>query len=87
MLLPTSNSTILMEIHQQENLIVIFLSQINLDEYISTKINTFRIYKGDQGVGASPKKEYLKNQSKWRLLLFLAFWQGSLYPQNYELAP
>ena len=38
--------------NQQENLIAIFLSQITLDEHVSTKINTFRIYKG--GLGASP---------------------------------
>ena len=31
--------------NQQENLIAIFLSQINVDEHVSTKINTFRIYK------------------------------------------
>ena len=40
--------------------------------------------------GASPPKaeEILKNQTKWRLFLcFFAFWQGSLDPQNYELAP
>ena len=34
------------EKYQQENLIAIFLSEINLDEHVSTKINTFRIYKG-----------------------------------------
>ena len=27
--------------NQQENLIAIFLSQINLDEHVSTKVNTF----------------------------------------------
>ena len=31
---------------QQENLIVIFLSPINVDEQVSTKITTFRIDKG-----------------------------------------
>ena len=33
--------------------------------------------------------EILKNQTKWRLFLyfFFAFWQGSLDPPNYELAP
>ena len=76
------------EKNQQENLIAIFLSAINLDEHVSTKINAFRIY---QGVwGASPQKQiFLKNQTKWRLflILFLLFWQGFLNPQNYELAP
>ena len=37
------------EKNQQENLIAIDLSPINLDEHVSTKINTFRIYKGDLG--------------------------------------
>ena len=36
------------EKNQQENLIAIFLSQINLDEHVSTKKNTFIIYKGGQ---------------------------------------
>ena len=34
------------EKNQQENLIAIFLSHINLDEHVSTKIYTFRIDKG-----------------------------------------
>ena len=68
-----------------------FLSQINLDEHASTNVNTYRIYKG--GMGASPPEAeeiFKKNQTKWRLFLiffFCAFWQGSLNPQNYELAP
>ena len=39
------------ETNQQENLIAIVLSQVNLDEHVSTKINTFRIYKGGGGLG------------------------------------
>ena len=35
--------------NQQENLMAIFLSPVNLDEHVSTKINTFRIYKGGLG--------------------------------------
>ena len=31
--------------NQQDNLITLFLLSINLDEHVSTKINTFRIYK------------------------------------------
>ena len=49
MLLPTLKSTILREKNEQENLIGIFLSQINLDERVSMKINTSRIYKGGLG--------------------------------------
>ena len=42
--------------NQQENLIAIFLPPTNLDEHVSMKINTFRIYKGGRGGGggASP---------------------------------
>ena len=36
--------------NQQENLIAILLSQINLDEHVSAKINPFRIYKGGGGL-------------------------------------
>ena len=32
--------------NQKENLIAIFLSQINLDKHVSMKINEFRIYQG-----------------------------------------
>ena len=52
--------------NQQENLIAIFLSQSNLDEHVSTKINTYRIKKGGLGGEA---EEILKNQTKWRLFL------------------
>ena len=78
---------------QKDNLIAILLSLANLDEHVSVKINTFRIYKGVWGGGGlapQMQKKFLKNQTKWRLFLivfFFAFWQGSLYPQNYELAP
>ena len=41
--------------------------------------------------GAIPPEaeDIFKNQTKWRLFLYLffAFWQGSPDPQNYELAP
>ena len=53
MLLPTKQSTILREKNKQENLIAIFLSLTNLDEHVSTKANTFRIYKG----GLAPQKQ------------------------------
>ena len=39
---------------QQESIIGIFLSQLNLDEHVSIKINTFRIDKG--GVGGEPPR-------------------------------
>ena len=46
--------------------------------------------KGGSG-GLSPQKQKIflkKNQPKWRIFLyFFAFWQDSLDPQNYELAP
>ena len=37
--------------NEQENLIAILPSKINLDEHVSTKVNTFRIYKGVLGGG------------------------------------
>ena len=40
-------STLLRILNQQQQyLIAIFFSYINLDAYVSMKINTFRIYKG-----------------------------------------
>ena len=55
----------LKEKNQQENLIAIFLSQINLDEHVSTKINTFRIYKGGLGdLAPRSRRIFLKNKNK-----------------------
>ena len=82
-----------MEKSQQENLIAIFLSQINLDEHVSMKINTFRIYKGVWGGAIPPEADEILKKIKQNegfslfYFYFFAFWQGSLYPQNYELAP
>ena len=47
------------EKNQPDNLIAIFLAQINLDEHVSMKINTFRIYKGGRGEGGglAPQKQ------------------------------
>ena len=47
MLLPTCNN--FKGKNQQENLVAIFLSQVIIDEHVSTKINPYRIYKGDLG--------------------------------------
>ena len=74
--------------NQQEKLNAIFLSQINLYEAVSTKINTFRNYKG--GLGASPpeaEENFKKSYKMETFPYFFSFWQGSLNPQNYELAP
>ena len=80
------------EKNEQENLIAVFLSQNNLDEHVSSKINTFRICKGS--LGARPRKAediFLKIKQNGGFSLFFfyffAYWQGSLNPQNYELAP
>ena len=61
------------------------LSPINIDEHVSRKIKTIRIYKG----GPRSRRNLKKNHTKLRLFLifFFAFCQGSLNPQNYELAP
>ena len=55
---------------QPKNLIAIFLSQLNLDEHVSTKINTSMITKG----GLGSRRIFLKNPTKWRLFhIFLLF--------------
>ena len=76
--------------NQQENLIAKFLSQINLDEHVSAKINTFRINKGGS-VGLAPQKQkkILKNQTKWRLflILFLLFGKAPYIPKIMSLLP
>ena len=52
------------------------------------KINTFRIYKGMLGASPPEAEEFFKKSNKMEAFpFFFAFWQGSLYPQNYELAP
>ena len=64
------------------------MKMINIDEHVSMKINTFRIHKA--GLGASPPEaeEIFKKSNKMEAFPYLfAFWQGSLNPQNYELAP
>ena len=50
--------------NQQENLIAIVLFQINLDENVSMKINTFRIYKGGGVWGASRSRRIKKKSNK-----------------------
>ena len=43
---------------------------------------------GGGGGGGGVWGIFFLNQTKWRLfLIFFTFWQSSLYPQNYELAP
>ena len=47
--------------NEQENLIGIFLSQINLDEHVSMKINTkYWIYKGVWGASPPEAEETFK---------------------------
>ena len=79
------------EKYQEEYLIAIFLSESNLNEHVSTKINTFGIYKGGGSGGLSPQEaeDIFKKSNKMEAFpyFFFAFWQGSLNPQNYELAP
>ena len=72
MLLQTKSNNF-KEKNQQENVIAIFLSQINLDEHVSTKINTFRIYKGSGGGGASPTPRSRRFFLKKAFPYFFAF--------------
>ena len=60
------------------NFIAIFLSQINVDEYVSTKINTFRLYKGGLGGQPPPPQKQKKFKKKIKhnggfSLIFLLF--------------
>ena len=48
------------EINQQENLIAIFLSQINLDEHVSAKINTKQNLQG----GSGGQKNFFEKSNK-----------------------
>ena len=67
------------EKYPQENLIAIFLSQINVDEHVSREINTFRLYKGGGGgLGDQPPRNrrfFLKRikQNGGFSLIFLLF--------------
>ena len=75
--------------NRQENLIAIFLSQINENEHVSAKINTIRVYKAGSGwLAPRSRRIFFKKSNKMEAFpIFFAFRQGSLYPQNYELAP
>ena len=61
------------EIFKDNKSMPYFLSKSNLDEHLSTKLDTFSIYK--VGLGASPPQaeENLKNQTKSRLFLYFVF--------------
>ena len=60
--------------NQQENLIAIFLSPINLDEHARMKINTFRIDKGVWGASPPEAEENLKKSNKMEAIpYFLCF--------------
>ena len=89
MLLPTYISTISRMINQQQqNLIAIFFSPLNPDVHVSMKIKTFIISKGSWGYPHRSRINFKKSNKKEAFpLFFSAFWQGSLYPQNDELAP
>ena len=59
-------------------------SPTNIDVHVILKLFDLELKRG----AIPPEAEdFFKNQTKWRLFLFFAFWQGSLDPQNYELAP
>ena len=73
-----------------------FFSNINADAHVSTTINIFTFYKGGLGDNGpqKPKIFFKKNKQNGGLSFKVGFfvhlfffWQGSLNPQNYELAP
>ena len=62
--------------------------------YMIRKISTLRIYKGGLGGYPPRSRSNFKKSSKMEafplfffFFFFFAFWQGSLDPKNYELAP
>ena len=80
---------------KKENLIALFLSQTNPDKHLSTKVNTFRIFKG--GLGGLPpppppkQKEFFKKSIKMEAFpfyfFFFAFWQAPYIPKIMRLLP
>ena len=80
MLLRTLKSTILRGKNPQENLIAIFLSQINLDEHGITEINTIQFTWGGGGSGVlapPPRGKEIFEKSGFSLFFFFfffAFW-------------
>ena len=73
---------------QQQNIIAICFTPINFQMCILWKINTFIIDKGVWGVSPQKQKKIKKKSNKIEAFpLYFYFWQGSLNPQNYELAP
>ena len=83
------------EKNQQENLIAIYLSQINLHKHVSTKINTFRIYQGGGVWGLAPQKQkkFLKKIKQNRgfslfiYFFFLLFGKAPYIPKIMSLLP
>ena len=85
------------EKNQQENLIAIFVSQINLHKHVSMKINTYRMYQGGGGVwGANPPpppqkqkklKKKIKQNGAFSLFFFLLFGKATYIPKIMNLLP
>ena len=71
--------------NQQENLIAIFLSQINVDEHVSMKINTFRIYKG--GLGGEEFSKKSNKMEAFPYFFFLLFGKAPYIPKIMSLLP
>ena len=67
-----------------QNLIAIIFSPINLDVHVSTKVNTFRIYKEVLGAIPTDAEETKKTED---FLYFSCFLAGLHKSKNYELAP
>ena len=74
---------------QQQNLIAIFFSQINVDVHAIQKWSDRELKRGVWGFTPPEAEDFFKKSNKMEAfpLFFFAFWQGSLDPPNYELAP
>ena len=65
-----------------------YLAQFSLKKNLAEHVSTKRDKNSNLTGGPPEQNNFLENQTKWRLFLyFFAFWQGSLDPQKYELAP
>ena len=84
MFLPTK----ITERNQQENLIAKFLSQTNVVEQVSTKINTFEFTRGSGGLFPQKQKKFKKKSNKMETFpYFLLFGKAPYIPKSMSMLP